>query len=432
MVSKLKTILVYLIVGTPLLALGQSMYFPPVGSTQWETLDPSELNWCPERIDSLYAFLEEEETRGFLILKDGKIVLEQYFGNHTADSLWVWFSASKSLRALLLGIAHADGDLDIYNQTSAYLGSGWSSLTPEQEDRITVWHQLTMTTGLDESEFTCITPECLLFLEPAGTRWAYHNGPYNLTKNVLESATGMNHNLYTFLKVSSPIGMSGFWFPVENNNFYFSNTRDMARFGILIQNLGSWDGNTILDDSEYMQQMISPSQLLNPAYGYLWWLNGQESFVPPGFSVSFTGWIAPDAPEVLYTAAGGGGQYISISPETGLIMVRQGLGAGNDFTGIELLNSIWKRILDLQCDAVSVSKNQRPEIHIFPNPASDYLNVSYNAPLKGVSISDMTGKIWLERGSEFSSIDISALPSGMYLLRIDAGDGVFFEQFVKR
>lgn len=409
----------------------QSLYFPPTDGSTWETTDPLELNWCPEKIDSLYAFLNEQETRGFAVLKDGKIVLEQYFEEHTADSLWVWFSAGKSLRALLLGIAHAEGELDVNNQTSAYLGSGWTSLTPEQENRITVWHQITMTTGLNENEFFCITPECLTYLEPAGTRWAYHNGPYSLTKDVLEAATGMNHNLYTFLKVLNPIGMTGVWIQVQNNNFFFSTTRDMARFGLLIQNNGVWDGNTILADGEYMQQMISPTQLLNRAYGYLWWLNGQESFIPPGFTESFPGWIAPDAPEVLFTAAGAEGQYISISPETGLVMVRQGLGAGNDLTGMGLLNDIWKRILDLECQSVHILESETTKFRVYPNPVEDDLRIEGSMSISSIQIFDFTGRMVLEDFWLDTAIDVSLLSGGTYLVRAIYRDDVQTARFVK-
>jgi hypothetical protein len=49
----------------------QPLYFPPISSTaNWETTDPATLEWCPERINNLYTFLEQENTKGFIILKD--------------------------------------------------------------------------------------------------------------------------------------------------------------------------------------------------------------------------------------------------------------------------------------------------------------------------------------------------------------------------
>ena len=49
----------------------------------------------------------------------------------------------------------------------------------------------------------------------------------------------------------------------------------MARFGLLILNKGNWDGNQIMTDTNYFNQMLNSSQSLNESYGYLWWLNGK-------------------------------------------------------------------------------------------------------------------------------------------------------------
>lgn len=410
------------------IVIGQDLYFPPSEGNEWENMAPSELGWCTEKIDSLYQFLEEEETRSFIVLKDGRIVLEQYFGTYTADSLWTWFSAGKSLRAMLIGIAQEEGVLDIYNQTSDYLGTGWSSLTPEQEGRITVKHQLEMTTGLDENQFDCITPECLTYVAPAGTRWAYHNGPYNLLKQVLQNATGINHNLYTFSRIAQPIGMTtGIWVPVGNNDFYVSNARDMARYGLLIQNEGTWDQEVILGDSEYFEDMVTPSQLLNPAYGYLWWLNGQDSYLLPGFTESVSGPIAPDAPDDMFTAAGGLGQYISVSPSNGLVIVRQGLFSEDDLAPVTLLNSIWKRVLDLGCENVSVHETEMNQLKAYPNPAS---NMLYLSEPVDVELYDLTGKQKLQK-TLTSEIDISQLPQGIYLLQLKIGSAISLLKIVK-
>jgi len=55
----------------------QNIYFPPVSEDTWETLDPASLNYCQSEIDSLYTFLDAEQTNAFLLLKDGRIVLER-------------------------------------------------------------------------------------------------------------------------------------------------------------------------------------------------------------------------------------------------------------------------------------------------------------------------------------------------------------------
>ena len=86
-------------------AKSQSLYFPPNTGTTWDTISPASLGWCQPRIDSLYNYLDARHSKAFILLQDGKIVLEQYFGTFTVDSIWYWASASKSLTATLTGIA---------------------------------------------------------------------------------------------------------------------------------------------------------------------------------------------------------------------------------------------------------------------------------------------------------------------------------------
>jgi hypothetical protein len=111
----------------------QSLYFPPLTGTTWETTSPESLNWCTDSIAPLMDFLSANRTKAFIVLKDGRIVLEQYFGTFTSDSNWYWASAGKSMTAFLIGIAQQNGLLSINDSTSHYIGSGWTSCPPEKE-----------------------------------------------------------------------------------------------------------------------------------------------------------------------------------------------------------------------------------------------------------------------------------------------------------
>jgi hypothetical protein len=85
------------------------LYFPPTTGTTWETITPQSLNWCTDKVDSLYNFLGSRDTKAFIVLKNGRIVLEKYYGTFTQDSAWYWASAGKTLTAFLAGIAQQDG-----------------------------------------------------------------------------------------------------------------------------------------------------------------------------------------------------------------------------------------------------------------------------------------------------------------------------------
>lgn len=394
----------------------QNFYFPP-SSGGWDTIAPSNLNWCQTKIDSLYTFLDAEQTKSFIVLKDGKIVLEAYFNGHDGMTDWIWYSAGKTMRATLIGIAQAEGHLNTTDKTSLHLGSGWSSMPQVQEDSITIWHHVTMTTGLNEQYFSCTADSCLTYKYPAGSRWYYHNAAYNLTKNILEAATNTNHNVYTQQKIKTPIGMnSGIWLPAGDNDFFFSTARDMARFGILIANKGVWNGTTVLSDTNYYSQMVNTSQSLNPSYGYLWWLNGKGSIVPPGDSLSYPVDLAPDAPSDVILAAGAQGQYISISKSTGLIMIRQGQSGNPSLIGNDLHNDIWKHLNWLECNFISVQENILKSV-LYPNPTKKELTIELqkNSSVEVYStVGEMVFKQTLLQGK--TAIVLPDLSNGIYTL----------------
>ena len=308
---------------SPLLA--QDLYFPPAAGDDWAAVSPAEAGYCPEGLDALDSLLAATNSKAFLLLKDGRIVHERYFDDFTRDSLWVWNSAAKSLTASIVGVAAAEGLLDLDAATSTYLGTGWTSLPPEREAAITVRHQLTMTTGLDEDvdDFYCTEPACLAYRAAPGTRWAYHNGPYTLLVDVVEAAADNGINGYLRRRILDPTGMRGLFREVGFNQRFISRPRDMARFGLLLLGGGTWDGATVLD-ADYVRAMTTPSQALNPAYGYLWWLNGQDTYRLPGSQASFPGPLAASAPDDAFAALGKDGQVMMVSPSRGEVWVRMG------------------------------------------------------------------------------------------------------------
>ena len=58
-------------------------YFPPISGNTWDTVAPTSLGWCLESLNSVYNYLGQKNTKAFIILKDGKIALEKYYGTFT-------------------------------------------------------------------------------------------------------------------------------------------------------------------------------------------------------------------------------------------------------------------------------------------------------------------------------------------------------------
>lgn len=337
---------------TPTIPIDQ-FYFPPLSGGSWETTTPESLGWNTAALTDVYDFLDLNNTRAFIILKDGKIVIERYAGNNiintapfTANSQWYWASAGKSLAATLAGIAQQEGSLDINAPVSRYLGVGWTSAPRAKEDLITVKHQLTMTTGLDytQGNLDCTTPACLQYLVDAGTRWYYHNAPYTLLHNVTAQATGMNYNSFTNTRLEQKIGMNGEWRTNGDNEVYWSTARDAARFGLLTLAQGTWENTPVLTDEAFYTAMTTSSQALNPSYGYLWWLNGKGAVIYPGFTAPLPLDIVPQAPDNMISALGKNGQIIDVIPSEGLVVIRMGDAVDSGSIPILFHNDLWEKL----------------------------------------------------------------------------------------
>lgn len=442
----MKKSLLLLSLALPLLLRAQPLYFPPTVGSAWDTLAPSSLGWCQPQIDSLYDYLEAENTKAFLLLKDGRMVLEKYFGTFTQDSIWYWASAGKTLTAFTVGIAQEEGWMDIGDTTRDYLGAGWTACPPLKEEKITLRHQLTMTSGLDDgvSDVYCTLDTCLHYLVDAGTRWAYHNGPYTLLDSVIESATGQTLNSYVTQKIKTPTGMTGLFIPVGYNHVFYSKARSMARFGLLLLAKGNWNGTSILADTAYFHAMTHPSQALNPSYGYLTWLNGQGTFLLPYLQFAFPGPINPSAPSDMYAAIGKNGQLINVVPSQNLVFVRMGNASDQSDVSITLNDTIWQFINRLPClPTVNAPGLYATELEVYPNPAQDRIMVTCvwagGGPLEA-ELKDMQGRVWRrstlyvqDAAKQRFALELpSSLPGGMYFLEVEQDGHRATVKIVKR
>ncbi len=418
-------------------AHAQNPYFPPLTGNTWETLSPDSLGYCEDKIQDLYDLLETNNTKAFLLLKDGRIVLEKYFGTFAQDSVWYWASAGKSMTACLVGIAQQENLLDINDATSDYLGTGWTACPPDKEALITVRNQLAMTSGLDDGlgDPYCTLDTCLQYKADAGTRWAYHNGPYTLLDQVIEAASGQNFNLFFNQKITQKTGITGLWLPSGYNNVLFSKARSMARFGILVQNSGTWNSTPVVTDPAYFQQMVTPSQDLNPSYGYLWWLNGQPTYKLPGLQINIPGPLFPAAPDDMISALGKNGQYLNVVPSTGLVVVRMGEAPG---TGIEVPvvfnNDIWLKINELACEPSGIfEKNSRVEqLQLFPNPTHGKVVLNGPNPTQPFSVT-LYNALGREVFScnDCSELEMSQLGSGLFMVVVRQANRVWTGNLVK-
>lgn len=201
-------------------------------------------------------------------------------------------------------------------------------------------------------------------------------------------------------------------------------------------NNGYWNSSNVIKDKEYFKEMIHTSQNLNKSYGYLWWLNGKESFMIPGISKVFNGKLMPDAPDDLYAALGKNGQILNVVPSKGLVLVRMGERPDDQyFISNQFNNQIWQYLNLIVEDGTDVDEDGNKCI-ISTNPASNFIEIQQPTegfePLENllIKIYNSFGELVLverpsislanDLNSKTSSIrvNISHLPTGLYFIKI--------------
>lgn len=321
----------------------ESMYFPPNNGDAWEHNSVANLGWNQSAVQPLLDYLNAKHTKSFIILVGGRIVMEHYMNGHTATSPWYWASAGKTLTSTVTGIAQQNGLLSIDDPVNSYLGA-WTSLAPAQENQIQIKHLLTMTSGLqDAGNDDCISPECLTYAAAPGTRWAYDN-VYVKLQDVVAEATGVTWDAYFNSALKNKIGMTGLWTQLGDLSVYYSTTRSMARFGLLMLNKGNWNSQQIVNEN-FCSSATNPSQAINKSYGYLWWINGESSFHLPQSQLEFPGSIIPSAPDDMYMALGKNDQKIYIVPSKKMVVIRMGDAADAETMALSDFDDVlWQKI----------------------------------------------------------------------------------------
>ena len=307
----------------------------PVNSAEQEFLD----------------YLGTTDTTGFIIQKDGEIVLEKYWGNGESKPANI-ASAGKSICCVLVGIAAEEGYLKLDDKISDYIGNGFSNMSEELEDTITVESLLTMTSGLDDTLHESYVPN---------SGWQYSDA-WNLLFSVLKKATGQDINSYAKLVLLDKLGMDDSYYKSSKIQLFiarggnkpeykdwdpyqiYCTPRDMLTFGQFILQQGSWGGEQLVS-KQYLEKALQPSSGYNPAYGYLFWLNGYEGGLSPGGGEPLETEIIPNAPEDLVAALGYADKKIYIIPSKNMVIVRSG-GAATDkeFAYTTFDNELWEQL----------------------------------------------------------------------------------------
>lgn len=339
-------------------APADDFYFPPAAG-DWETIAPADVGWSEEGLAAVLEYAREQRSSGVVILHRGRILAEAHWqvlpeegggasryqnlaAERTDDGRVIEDVASvqKSVVSFLVGVARGRKLLDLDDPLSRHLGTGWSRAAAEDEAGILLRHVMSMSSGLDTDAVRVAAP---------GELWSYNTNVYSRTVDVLVAASGLEIEELTREWLTEPVGMSDSgWGPRpwvrggdDANRIGFRTTaRDLARFGLLVLADGAWQGRDLIGDAGYLAESLSPSQPMNPAYGLLWWLNGQASWLRLGSGEPVDGPLIPSAPKDTVAAQGALGRKLFVTPSLDLVVTRLGDQPEPDFN-----EQLWRRLM---------------------------------------------------------------------------------------
>lgn len=296
------------------------------------------------------GFLEDNDTQAFIVIKDGTVVYENYFNNTQRDSIVTSFSVAKSFDSALIGIAIEEGYIHSVDDPITLYLPEMGERDP-RFDEITIRDVLRMASGLEYEEFRPllfnsddiltsyypdqrkISLENTHIIDPAGEYFRYNKYHPQLLGMILERTTGMSVTQYLQTRLWDPLGMEfdGSWSTdSETSDFEKMETGinaraiDFAKFGVLFLNHGNWEGNQVISEA-WVKESTQP--LLPQDYDeyYSAWF----SSLPGQAYYQYMWWgMAREGTDYDFTAEGNKGQYIYVSPQNDLVIVRNGIEYG--------------------------------------------------------------------------------------------------------
>ncbi|KAB2659105.1 serine hydrolase [Brucella tritici] len=308
----------------------------------------------PIRIEAdpaVQAVIEDQALAGpgmraIAVIRDGKLIAENYGPGFNADTPLLGWSMTKSVIATLIGMRIAEGRMSL--ESTALLPE-WKS---DERAKISLANLMAMNSGLrfDEDYGTVTDVTRMLYLEPdmagfaaslpleaaPGTKFNYSSGTANILSELfMDSFNSREEALaYPRLALFGPLGMSSTILETDasgvfaGSSYMYATARDWARLGAFLADGGNLYGKPVLP-ADYISFMRTPRPESDGRYGSAQvWL--QISGVKAGVD---------GIPEDAFWMSGHDGQSVMIVPSMHLAVVRLGLTPSRVRYNVQHLNA---------------------------------------------------------------------------------------------
>jgi CubicO group peptidase (beta-lactamase class C family) len=292
---------------------------------------------APDAFAEAARLAESKNAAALLVVHRGRLVLERHWNGSRPGDRTNSASMAKTVTAVLIGIAVAEGKIASIDEPAASWIPAWQG---DARSRITLRHLLQMHAGLkpmgeyeepySDASYLALGTDARHVVDnvPAeaepGQRFDYNNVNFQALGVVLESATGRRYADYLSEKLWKPIGAgdAAVWLDREGGSartfgYLFADPADWARLGLLLLHEGECDGKAVVPRA-FVREMLKPSPT-EPTYGLGIWLADDEHRRREE-EVPFA------APGVLYLD-GRFKQRVYVVPSRDLVIVRVGENA---------------------------------------------------------------------------------------------------------
>jgi len=315
-------------------SVNQRDYWPTNG---WQNSTPSEQGMDGSVLQSMIDHIVDEDldVHSVIVVRNGYVVLEEYPNpfqgqsrTNSFDGTHYLYSTTKSFTSCMVGIAIDKGYLDNTSQKvlSLFPDTTFDNVD-ERKERITIDDLLTMRSGLpwDETSAPFSSPDNDVWqvnfnssggvqfvldqpmeAEP-GEYFHYNTGASHVLSGIVQEVTNMSMLEFAVENLFTPLGIDRYFWPSDTQGVTFGGfdlqlrPLDMAKFGFLFLNNGTWDGEQIVS-SDWVHNTTTTVTNLDTIRGY-----------------SRQWWTMPDYG--VYHTAGLYGQYIFVAPEYDIVAV---------------------------------------------------------------------------------------------------------------
>ena len=265
------------------------------------------------------SFLNAMQEKKFdlhsvMILKEGKVVYERWFGDDAPGKNHVMWSVSKTWTTIAVGFAIAEGKLTVEDKVISFFPNDLPDEVSENLATLRVKDLLTMSVGHDNDPTNTTRNaqgswEKLFLAYPIphkpGTKFVYNSLATYMLSSIVRKTTGENLIDYLKPRLFEPLGIEGARWdsnPAGTNLGgwgLYVKTEDMAKLGQLLLQKGNWDGKQLLleawvEEATTLKILQDPNVDLaksnsdwNQGYCYQMWRCRHNGFRADGMNGQF-------------------------------------------------------------------------------------------------------------------------------------------------